>query len=320
MTHNIEGHERSNNSCQQLIAKFKPDFFLRQEDWLFGYQHFKLSQVNSNYVGLGMSVDYHNPVFISGKEKAKWGLDILFTKEMNSFVSTLADYSSNRIQTVKLSLEIPVILVNVYLPASSLPQEEYEESLNLLSAIITRFEAEAVILVSGDFNRSLYRKNNGDIKFQHFCKSVGLIPAAGTSSVPSYHGYNGSTSKIDYVMLHKNSGRQFGVCENNVRISFQVCKEENTDIISTHDAIYFELDIPVNPVHQEDKPVIASVSVQNKKLLWETANIDLYQETLETLLEQNFTFWNQPECIQTLALLVPRHISKLQTLLSLQNK
>ena len=44
MTHNIEGHERSNNSCQQLIAKLKPDFFLRQEDWLFGYQHFKLSQ------------------------------------------------------------------------------------------------------------------------------------------------------------------------------------------------------------------------------------------------------------------------------------
>ena len=58
------------------------------------------------------------------------------------------------------------------------------------------------------------------------------------------------------------------------------------DIISAHDAIYFEFDIPVNTVNQVDKPVIASVSVQNKKLLWEKANIHLYQETLETL--ENF--------------------------------
>ena len=62
----------------------------------------------------------------------------------------------------------------------------------------------------------------------------------------------------------------------------------------------------MNPVHQVDKPVIASVPVQNKKLLWETADINLYQQTLETLSEQNFSFWNQPECIQTLALLVPQ--------------
>ena len=73
MTHNIEGHERSNNSCQQLISKYQPDFFLRQEDWLFGYQHYKLSQVNSEYVGLGISLDKDEPTFISQKEKAKLG-------------------------------------------------------------------------------------------------------------------------------------------------------------------------------------------------------------------------------------------------------
>ena len=134
MTHNIEGHDRSNNSCQKMISKFKPDFFLRQENWLFGYQHFKLSEVDNKYGGMGISVDCENPVFISGTEKAKWGLDILFKKEMNSFVTPLTEHSSNRIQVLKLSLEIPVILINVYLPASSLPQDEYNESLNLLSS------------------------------------------------------------------------------------------------------------------------------------------------------------------------------------------
>ena len=44
----------------------------------------------------------------------------------------------------------------------------------------------------------------------------------------------------------------------------------------------------------------------NKTLLWEEADIDLYQKNLETLLEQNFQFWNAPECISTLSLLVPK--------------
>ena len=225
---------------------------------------------------------------------------------MSSFVSSIPDFSRNRIQTVKLLLEIPVILINVYLPASSLPQVDYEESLNLLSSAITRFASEAVVLVSGDFNRSLYRNNAGDIKFQNLCKTSGLTQAVGTSPMPSYHGYNGSSSKIDYVMLHTDSGRQFGVSEENLRIVFQVCKEENTDIISTHDAIIFEFDIPVNPVQKKTIPVIESVKIQSKKLVWEAADTDLYQQTLETLLEQNFTFWKQPECIQTLALLIPQ--------------
>ena len=107
-------------------------------------------------------------------------------------------------------------------------------------------------------------------------------------------------------MLHTDSGRQFGICAENLRITFQVCKEENIDIISTHDAIVFEFDIPLNPVDTLSKPVIASVPVVNKTLVWEAADINLYQQTLETLLEQNFTFWNQPESLQTLALLIPQ--------------
>jgi hypothetical protein len=87
-----------------MISKFKPDFFLRQEDWLFEFEHFKLSQVNNQYVGVGLSVDFDNPILNSGKQKAKWGLDILLTKEMNSFVTPLTENSNQRIEVVKLSL------------------------------------------------------------------------------------------------------------------------------------------------------------------------------------------------------------------------
>ena len=84
MTHNIDGHDRSLSNSENLLEKFKPDYFLRQEDWLYGYQHYKLSQINSNYIGVGKSVDCENPALRDGTSKAKWGLDILFKQEHNS--------------------------------------------------------------------------------------------------------------------------------------------------------------------------------------------------------------------------------------------
>ena len=67
----MEGHARSLDSTQTLINLFQPDFFLRQENWLFEFEHFKLSQIHDEYTGSGISVDSENPRFISRNEKAK---------------------------------------------------------------------------------------------------------------------------------------------------------------------------------------------------------------------------------------------------------
>ena len=142
---------------------------------------------------------------------------------MYSFVTPLSDHSNQRIQVLKLSLEVPIIIINVYLPASSLPQQEYDDSLNRLASILTTYETEAAVFLAGDFNRSLFRNNPGDRKFQTFCQSAGLIPATGTTHHPSYHGYNGSVSKIDYVLMHKGSCLAFGIKQEDLRIISQVC-------------------------------------------------------------------------------------------------
>ena len=173
--------------------------------------------------------------------KAKWGLDILYTKEMNSFITPLDDQSNPRIQVVKLSLDIPIILINVYLPASSLPQCEFDDAINQLSSIISNYQADAANLLSGDFNRSLYRKNPSDVKFQTFCSLAGIIPAAGTTDTPSYHGYNGTSSKIDYVMMHQESCQLFGISKDDLRIIYQPCQEEDPSIISTQSILSFKL-------------------------------------------------------------------------------
>ena len=107
-------------------------------------------------------------------------------------------------------------------------------------------------------------------------------------------------------MMHTESCRLFDVNEDNLTIMSQVCKEEDISIISTHDAIYFELKIKVNNFPQMENPVVQSVPLKNKTLCWSEADIDLYQTNLETILKQNFQFWNTPECIQVLALLIPK--------------
>ena len=107
-------------------------------------------------------------------------------------------------------------------------------------------------------------------------------------------------------MMHQESCQIFGISKDDPRIISQPCQEDDPSLISTHDPIYFELQITGNPVSTSDNPVIETVPVLNKRLLWEKANIDLYQETLESILQQNFEFWNTPECINTLAMLIPQ--------------
>ena len=106
--------------------------------------------------------------------------------------------------------------------------------------------------------------------------------------------------------MHQESCNLFGIKQDDLKVILHVCKEDNIDIISTHDAIYFELKLPGYPSPQIDKPLVKSQQLKNMKRVWECADIDLYQETLEMILEENFKFWNQPESIQTLALLIPQ--------------
>ena len=218
----------------------------------------------------------------------------------------LPEYSNKRVQVVKLSLEVPIILINVYLPASSLPAQEYDDSLNLLSSIISNYQAEAAVFLAGDFNRSLFRNNQGDAKFQSFCKIAGLFTAAGTTQLPTYHGYNGSESTIDYVLMHKESCETFGIREGDLKISRHLCKEDDPTIVSTHDIICFELCISTSSAPTPVKTSVKFKPLENKTLLWEKADIELYQEHLESLLEHNFDFWNTPECISILSMLIPQ--------------
>ena len=99
---------------------------------------------------------------------------------------------------------------------------------------------------------------------------MGLIPAQGNTDVPTYHGYNGSESRIDYVMLHKDSCISFGLKPVYVKILKHICKDDNPDILSTHDALLFEIEIPSQMKNETTQRILPEVKViETKKLLWE---------------------------------------------------
>ena len=90
----------------------------------------------------------------------------------------------------------------------------------------------------------MYRQRARDKKFQTFCRTDGLIPAVHTDSAPSYHGY-GCDSKIDYILAHRDSCLLHGLKIEDIRMTAHLCKDENPYIISTHDALCFEINFDV---------------------------------------------------------------------------
>ena len=136
----------------------------------------------------------------------------------------------------------------------------------------------------------------------------GLTPAVNTDSAPSYHGYNGSASKIDYVLVHKDSCVTHGVSIEDVIITKQICKENDPSIISTHDAFCFEVKYraPDNTTKASGSNVdCMSVNIVNKKIDWGNADISAYQSVLNSFMDQNFELWCFPENLQILALAIP---------------
>jgi hypothetical protein len=199
------------------------------------------------------------------------------------------------------------IIVNVYLPSSSLPEAEYDEALCLLSTIISTYSNEAAVLLVGDWNSSLYRETSRDKKLQTFCQTDGLVPAVHTDSQPSYHGYNGSVSKIDYILAHTDSCIAHGLYIEDIKMTAHICKDENPYVISTHDALCFETTYQTENIekHAGAELQVQSVGLVPKHIDWENADISKYQAMLESFLGQNFDIWTSPEHLQILAAVIP---------------
>ena len=91
----------------------------------------------------------------------------------------------------------------MYLPTLQLPasKESYQENIDVIHNIIQQYSSTHKIIVCGDFNGSLseLRSNPHDVMLKDFVREHVLFKHSSHSDTPTFIGYTGSTSQIDYV-------------------------------------------------------------------------------------------------------------------------
>ena len=133
-------------------------------------------------------------------------------------------------------------------------------------------------------------------------KETGLVLAEGTTNLPSYHGNNGSSSKIDYAFAHVQSFLKQGLKPSCLSIFLHECLEETPENHSTHYLWGFEINLPSDAIQspdpKQDKPKPSQPN-------WKKIDEDAYQLYLHSLLQQQFEMLDSPENIPTLAEIIP---------------
>ena len=90
-----------------------------------------------------------------------------------------------------------------------------------------------------------------------------------------------------------------------LKLLLRYAKKKPPYIISTHDAIYFEVKYFIHDKIPETKDALEIVELKKNRVDWDNADINKYQETLDSLLLQNFDLWSLPENLQILASVIP---------------
>ena len=138
------------------------------------------------------------------------GVAILWRKSLNVTVLNIA---SDRICAIQLRSEDCVVsVIEVYLPSSNLPVEEYQECVHLLEEVVTDCQRSGEVVVLGDFNAHLkYMEHTGEIEginppglcLAKFIDNSDLYPVSLTSlcTGPAYTYHSGDHfTTIDYVL------------------------------------------------------------------------------------------------------------------------
>ena len=151
-----------------------------QETWLYRYQASTLTDIYDNTEFVSGCVDA--PVPPSLHSRGYGGTCILWHCSMNSLMKQLPE-TSVRINVVELKCPMtPFCLVNVYLPARGVAENEplFEECLDELHEIFIKYSPSHTVVFGGDFNASLHRGHQlrRDVLFREFVKEHSLQPDA----------------------------------------------------------------------------------------------------------------------------------------------
>ena len=279
---NVEGIQTNKVYVQHLVSTFKPHILSIQEHWLFRFEVNVLTDLFPEYEYVAKCVDDNNPLSPIQRPRGYGGVAILWDKSLKD-VRKLEEGSE---RSAAIQLEDYVITTS-YLPCrGTYSNSEFLEELAQLQEIVTKFQSSKLI-ITGDINVDIHKQQDVRTKALHnFIDELQLTDITPTEQQTFFHHSGNSSSKIDYIFLNPSSKSH----ATDVKCTLKPKETANT---SPHTPILLSL-APFTPKLQSSR------CKQQTYLLWEKADIELYEETIEAYLSTDIPVSNSEEAIKYL--------------------
>ena len=156
--------------------------------------------------------------------------------------------------------------------------QDYSDTIDQLTEIISKFSASHNIILAGDMNGSIHREppNIHDVALRNFLENFDLLPSQDYPTSPTFHHHDGiSEAVIDYILLDKRLGCQAGTIRN---------LQEHPKNTSDHSPVTASLRISIPDKCQ---PLTSRYGRQRIKPQWKRCNSQLYRETVARYLQKS---------------------------------
>ena len=169
VTFNCNGLKSSILEIQQLCKNH--DVIFIQELWLFKYELSMLSNISSEFEGIGLSAMDESYSIIQGRPYG--GVGILIRKSIRSCINFMFYDNSRILGCEVISCNVKHLFINVYMPYQTEDNyNNYVEQLCILESIIQDADTNSIAII-GDINANITSLFGNEIT--DFCDRLDLI-------------------------------------------------------------------------------------------------------------------------------------------------
>lgn len=203
----------ANMIALQTLMK-KSDVIAIQEHWLFNYEQKVLNDIDPFFNSWSRSVDDLQPISPFQKPRGYGGTAFLWRKDLDDVVKELPDGNERIICIEVTTTSVKLCLICTYMPCRGGGvncESEFQEALDILHEIYTKYQDSHSIILMGDLNGSITKEipNARDKKLTSFCRDHDIdirVPKQDTF----FHVNGRDSNQSDYILSKRDATLKLG--------------------------------------------------------------------------------------------------------------
>ena len=261
-------------------------FLFLQETWLPHHESKALSEDFDDYDFLTTSSDiFIAPEDLIFKSGPTWhGAALGWKKSLEKSITKLPVISERfcGVKYVDLSSNVDIIAYTAYLPTSG-QDDDFLEILSILSSDITKHNTNnSVVIIGTDSNVSRKSSRRRFSAMKEFLRLFSLATILPDDTPTFHHNNNTSESQVDHIYVHIPED-----CHVKIRFKDQLCLNEDSSNISSHDVIIGQVEIPVTSQDIQEKDFTSSyIPFPVKKPYWDVNKKQYYEQETKAALQE----------------------------------